>query len=227
MTKNAHVAALPIVAAVAAALAACAPMATAIPFQTMQRAESLPEHAQSIAIAAGAGVGGVGWPVGAMGGALQARFGIGHDRELSVSGQAIAHKCDGCAEGQRDTHIGIAGRLGVKWSFDRVALLVGTGLSGYPGGRAVGLDGAVIRDVGHGGYVSLRTGVADPIEQDSAAFADGKTVPVTGYVMGAAGWHGGAHDAFVIEGGMGLVQAGEHDSGAAFYGLVGVDLLKL
>lgn len=223
MTKNAQVA----LSLLVAASAACAPMATAIPFQTLQRAEALPEHAQSIAVAAGAGIGGVGWPVSAAGGAMQARFGLGHDRELSVSGQAIAHSCGGCAEGHQDTHIGIAGRVGMKWSFDRVALLVGAGLSGYPGGRAVGLDGAVIRDVGHGGYLSLRTGVADPIEQDPGVLHDGDSVPTTGYVMAAAGWHGGSHDAFVIEGGVGLIQAGVHDTGSAIYGLIGVDLLKL
>jgi hypothetical protein len=206
----------------AVTLGGCMPMAAPIPFQTMQRAEALPDGAHSTAVAVGAGVGGVNWPVLAAGGAAQYRVGIGDDKELSISGQAIAHKCDGCKEGYQDTHIGIAGRVGIKKSWERTALLAGLGMSGYPGGRAVGVDAGVIHDLFRHMYVSLRAGVSTPVEQQSE-FPNDALVPRTEYGMAAIGWHG---DMVFAEMGAGAIVAGDH-SGSAMYFLVGVDLLKL
>ncbi len=218
-----------------AAASGCAPMAAPPPMTTMQRGRAPPRGASAFAMGVGLGGGGVGWGEGAGGLALQQRSPLG-DGELQLSGQAVAYECSGCIEDKRGTHISVGGRVGLREQLGPgLALLVGGGLAGGAGGTAVGGDIGVVTDLGRLLYLAPRAGISRPVtkndvynprDDDGDGVEERVMDPTTVYGMIAGGLRLGRQTGFLAEIGVGVIRAGE-ENGAAVYGLLGVDVLKL
>jgi hypothetical protein len=208
------------------AVTACAPMAGAIPVGTMQGSGiTAPGHATT-AVGAGVGVGGIGWPEGAAGGALQHRVRVGELSELSLGGQLVLHSCDGCAEQRRGGHLSGLGRVGFKWQGSPSgSLLGGVSYGGFPGGTALGVDGGGVFDLGRWCYGSLRFGYAVPVSREDGDFdpEDMEQLGPTTWGAGAFGVHGRG---LLLEAGLGLManQYVDDQEGLAAYLLFGAEL---
>lgn len=206
------------------ALAGCAPMAAPAQMATMQRASVLAAGKSAVAVAAGLGVAGIGWPEGGAGGAVQLRKPTAAGGEVSVSGQAIAHECSGCTEDLRNVHMSFAGRVGYKWAAsERTAMIAGAGLSGFPGGRAGGVDVGFIGDLWDHAYYSARLGIMVPYASGEGFDAETGDVPTTSYGSAAIGYRSGGKTGLLIETGLGAVRAGA-EVGLAAYAVIGIDV---
>jgi len=211
-------------------------MAAPPPVTTLQRGAAIPSGARSFAMAAGAGIGGIKWGQPAGGVAVQQRLSQGAGSELQLAGQAVAYKCSGCIEEQREVHVSVGGRVGWREQISpRVAFLAGVGGAGGAGGTAVGGDVGLVGDVFSVFYLSGRVGAAEPITRSDVYNKrdddhDGTDEVVmderTLYGMAAVGMRLGRDTGLVAEAGFGLLSAGQRN-GAAVYGLIGVDVLKL
>lgn len=197
-------------------------MAAPIPFATLQRAEGLPADGRSVVVGAGIGASAVGWPEGGAGGVVQARYPTGPDAEVSLTGQAIAHECSGCREERQGAHLGFGARVGYRtMRGENSAVLMGMGVIGYPGGRAVGFDVGLVQNLGRRGYLAGRAGISMPVETDDS-FRPEDRVPTTSYGLVAIGARALGASGLIGELGLGAIQT-DDETGAAAYLVLGVD----
>jgi hypothetical protein len=204
-------------------LTACAvPVAPPAQLATMERATPLPAGGNAFAVAMGSGGGGVGLPDVAMGGTVNYRRGMWNGSgEMSVSGQAILHRCRACDEStDQPTLLALAGRVGNKLrTSKKTSIITGLGLSASPGAQSMAADVGVIRNLREIGYASARVGAATPYKR-AKGLEPKDEVPTTGWLLGAVGLR--SRTGFLLEAGVGVVAAGEQP-GYLYYALVGVE----
>lgn len=208
--------------------AACRPMAATMPATTLSRAQALPEGTSGIVVGGGAGIGGVGWIEGGGGGAARVRIAVTDGNEVDLSGQVIVHSCSGCSEeagGKRGLNLSAGGRVGARIGLSRQAsLIAGVGFAGGLTGRAAGIDGGLIHDLGERFYLSGRLGAAVPIDKDRYLDSDEERVTTTstGYGVFAAGFRSLGPLGVVVELGT-MVLGTKEEGGAAFYAAIGLE----
>lgn len=209
-------------------LAACAPMAGAIPIATMQNAGPATPTKSTTAIGVGLGAGGMEWVDPAGGGAIAHRVPIGEHTELELGGQAVIHSCSGCKDSRQGQHLSALTRIGMKWhTGDRWAVMTGASYGAYPGGKALGADFGLVANVREIGYASLRLGAATPVVRTEGDFSSDDMLALsTTYWSSAA--LGLRARGFLAEFGLGLltnfVENGEANSGAAAWVMVGAEM---